>query len=145
MYSDHLLHYKNALTTAKSSYYSNLINTGTGNNIVLFSTVSHLLQPPKTLLPDISTDQCAAFLNFFSSKINIIHQHLASLCTSSNDPPWFITTGQSLISSLSNFTPVSEHIVSELIHTCQLDPLLTSLVKACLLSVTGQCSCIVKL
>lgn len=82
MYSDHLQHYKKALTTAKSAYYSNLINTGTGNSRVLFSTVSHLLQPPKTLPPDISTDQCTAFLDFFSSKINNIHQQLALSSTS---------------------------------------------------------------
>ena len=52
-----------------------------------------------------------------------------------------ITTGQPLISSLSDFTPVSEHTISELIHkakttTCQLDPLPTSLVKACLPSIS---------
>ncbi|KAM4521909.1 uncharacterized protein PAE49_001834 [Odontesthes bonariensis] len=141
MYSDHLHHYKDALTTAKSSYYSNLINTGTGNNRVLFSTVSRLLQPPKTLPPDISTDQCTAFLDFFNSKINTIHQQLASSCTSPKDPPWMITTGQPLISCLSDFTPASEHTISEYINkakttTCQLDPLPTSLVKACLPSIS---------
>lgn len=86
MYLDHLHHYKSALTTANSSYYSNLINTGTGNNGVLFSTVSHLLQPPKTLPPDISTNQCTDFLDFFSSMINTVHQQLSSAGTS-NGPP----------------------------------------------------------
>ena len=141
MYSDHLHHYKHALITAKTSYYSNLINTGTGNNRVLFSTVSHLIQSPKTLPPDISTDQCTAFLDFFNSKITTIHQQLASSCTSPNDPTWMITTGQPLISSLSDFTPVSELTISEFIRkakttTCQLDPLPTSLVKACLPSTS---------
>uniref|UniRef100_A0A8C5BDZ8 Reverse transcriptase domain-containing protein n=1 Tax=Gadus morhua TaxID=8049 RepID=A0A8C5BDZ8_GADMO len=141
MYSDHLHDYKNALTTAKTSYYSNLINTGTGNSRVLFSTVSHLLQPPKSLPPDISTTQCTAFLDFFSSKINTIHQQLASSRTPSDDPPWMITSGQPLISSLSDFTRVTEQTVSELIRkakttTCQLDPLPTSLVKACLPSIS---------
>lgn len=56
MYSDHLHHYKNALSTAKS-LYSNLINSGTGNNKALFSTINHLLQPPKTLSPDTYTNQ----------------------------------------------------------------------------------------
>ncbi|XP_059188467.1 uncharacterized protein LOC131971162 [Centropristis striata] len=111
------------------------------NNRVLFSTVSHLLQPPKTLPPEISTDQCTAFLDFFTSKINTIHQQLASSCTPSNDPPWMTTTGQPHISPLSDFTPVSEHTIVELIHkakttTCQLDPLPTSLVKACLPSIS---------
>ena len=52
-----------------------------------------------------------------------------------------ITTGQPLISSLSGFTPVSEHTISDLIRkakttTRQLDPLPTSLVKACLPSIS---------
>jgi hypothetical protein len=52
-----------------------------------------------------------------------------------------ITSGQPLISSLSDFTPVSEHTISELIRKakatiCQLDPLPTSLVKACLPSIS---------
>ena len=100
-----------------------------------------LIQAPKTFPPDTSTDQCTAFLDFFSSKINTIHQQLASSCTSSNNPTWMITTGQPLISSFSYFTPVSEHTISELIHranttTCQLDLLPTSLVKACLPSIS---------
>ncbi|CAL8272148.1 unnamed protein product [Boreogadus saida] len=64
---------------------------------------------------DISTTQCTAFLDFFSSKINTIHQQLASSRTPSDDPPWMITSGQPLISSLSDFTPVTEQTVSELI------------------------------
>ncbi|XP_059929989.1 cilia- and flagella-associated protein 36 isoform X1 [Gadus macrocephalus] len=52
-----------------------------------------------------------------------------------------ITSGQPLISSLSDFTPVTEQTVTELIRkakttTCQLDPLPTSLVKACLPSIS---------
>lgn len=136
MYSDHLHHYKNALTTAKSSYYSNLINTGKGNNRVLFSTVGHLLQPPKTLPPNISTNQCTAFLDFFSSKINTIQQ-LASVASGVH-LGW---TPLANFSSAPSQKPVSEHTVSQLIlkaktTTCQLDPLPTSLVKACLPSIS---------
>uniref|UniRef100_UPI003AAD7030 uncharacterized protein n=1 Tax=Centroberyx gerrardi TaxID=166262 RepID=UPI003AAD7030 len=141
IYAEHLRHYKNALSTAKSSYYSNLISTGKGNTRALFSTVSHLLQPPRTLPPNISSDHCTAFLQFFNTKINTIHLQLASSCTSPGDPPWMVTTGQPLISSLSNFTLATEHTISELIlkaksTTCQLDPLPTTLVKACLPSIS---------
>lgn len=52
-----------------------------------------------------------------------------------------IATGQPLISSLTDFIPATEHTISELIRkakttTCQLDPLPTSLVKACLPSIS---------
>ena len=136
LYKEHLCLYKNALTTAKSSYYSNLISSGKGNTRNLFSTVRHLLQPPTTLPTDISSDDCNDFLNFFTSKINTIHLQLAASSTSKDDPQWLSSTSHQLIPTLSNFSTATEFSITELIRkskptTCQLDPLPTALVKAC--------------
>ncbi len=49
MYTDHMLSYKNALLTAKSDYYSNIIEIDKGNTRSLFNTENIILRPPDTL------------------------------------------------------------------------------------------------
>ncbi|KAL7384922.1 hypothetical protein ABVT39_011588 [Epinephelus coioides] len=44
-YTDHLRQYKAALNTARSTYYSNLIHTGSNNQKAHFSTINKLLNP----------------------------------------------------------------------------------------------------
>ncbi|KAL7388227.1 hypothetical protein ABVT39_009504 [Epinephelus coioides] len=51
-YTDHLRQYKATLNTARSTYYSNLIHTGSNNQKALFSTFSnHPPHPPTLLTP----------------------------------------------------------------------------------------------
>lgn len=44
MYNDHILLYKNALSTSKNSYYANIFTAGEGNAKTLFSTVKKTTQ-----------------------------------------------------------------------------------------------------
>ncbi|KAF7641376.1 hypothetical protein LDENG_00283240, partial [Lucifuga dentata] len=137
MYSDHLTHYKNALNAAKSSYYSNIINSGQNNTRTLFSTVNKLLKPTETIASHITP---TAFLEYFTSKIANIHYHLSTSPSASKDSPLWNTLGLSLSTTLSTFKPTSVTHIAELISrskssTCSLDPLPTTLVKACLPSL----------
>ncbi|KAF7641100.1 hypothetical protein LDENG_00294130, partial [Lucifuga dentata] len=137
MYSDHLTHYKNALNAAKSSYYSNIINSGQNNTRTLFSTVNKLLKPTETIASHITP---TAFLEYFTSKIGNIHYHLSTSPSASNDSPLWNTLGPSPSTTLSTFKPASVTHIAKLISrskssTCSLDPLPTTLVKACLPSL----------
>lgn len=46
MYTEHVLHYKHMLNTAKNTYFANTISMGEGNTKRLFLTVKRLLKPP---------------------------------------------------------------------------------------------------
>lgn len=137
-YTDHLLQYKNALSTARTAYYSNIINAGKNNQRILFSTVNKLLQPPDTFPLTITQALCNSFLSFFQAKIDEIHQQLLS-SSYPPLPPW-INDPCEISSKLSEFIPVNEQTVIDIIHkskssSCLLDPLPTTLVKVCLPSL----------
>ncbi|KAL7394541.1 hypothetical protein ABVT39_027627 [Epinephelus coioides] len=60
-YTDHLLHYKNTLNTARSNYYSHLIHSGSNNPKTLFSTTnfSNLsTTPPHSSQSTSATHSC---------------------------------------------------------------------------------------
>ncbi len=136
MYAEHIQNYKNALFKAKSDYYSNIIGVSNGNSRLLFSMVNNFLRPPDSLPSDMySTDLCDRFMTFFESTVKNVHQQLLNStfhhdsCQSiSYAPPHSV---------FSTFTlPTASEIVG-LINTfksstCQLEPLPTPLVKACL-------------
>ncbi len=103
---------------------------------LVLSMVNNILRPPDSLPSDMySTDLCDRFMTFFESKVKNVHQQLLNntfhhdSCQSiSHAPPHSV---------FSTFTlPTTSEIVG-LINkskssTCQLDPLPTPLVKACL-------------
>lgn len=134
-YKEHVHRYKEALNTAKSSYYSSIISKGQSNPRTLFSTVHKILQPstPFPLTP--STDLCCEFLNFFGDKISTIYTDLQSLSspTLNDNPSPPIAPPQ----PLSSFSTITNETVRDLVTkakstTCLLDPMPTPLVKACL-------------
>ncbi len=76
MYDHHIRDYKDALSTAKTNYYANLINSGGGNTKILFSTMNNMLRPPDAFsLHSLSNTTCDAFMNCFSDKIETIHKN----------------------------------------------------------------------
>ncbi|KAI5086986.1 hypothetical protein C0J45_24459, partial [Silurus meridionalis] len=114
----------------KSDYYSN------GNSRSLFLVVNNILKPPDYLLSDMySTDLCDRFWTFFASKVENVHQQIL-IGTFHNDSSQFImhTPPHYVFSKFA--LPTASEIMSLIgkskSSTCQLDPLPTTLVKACL-------------
>uniref|UniRef100_UPI00358F88A5 uncharacterized protein n=1 Tax=Myxine glutinosa TaxID=7769 RepID=UPI00358F88A5 len=83
-YKDHIQHYKDALSRARSAYYSQIIHSGSGNPKALFSTINKLLSPLNTTTQSFTIDNCISFLSFFQRKIENIYN---SLTTAAPAPP----------------------------------------------------------
>lgn len=134
-YKEHVHTYKEALNTAKTSYYTSIISKGQNNPRTLFSTVHKILQPPTTFPLTPSTDLCCEFLQFFGNKISTLYSQLQSLSshTLKENPSQPIAPPQ----PLSSFFTITDETVHDLATkakstTCLLDPMPTPLVKACL-------------
>ena len=132
-YKDHLQQYKDALFHARTTYYSQLIHSGSGNPKTLFSTINKLLSPLDTTTQSFTVDKCSSFLKFFQSKIDNIY---SSLTTTTPALPQ-ATCPPLSCQPLSQFSPVSPTDLSDLLTgmktaTCTLDPIPSSFVKACL-------------
>ena len=149
-YRDHVRSYKQALTTAKTRYFSSLINNQQHHPRKLFSTINRLLRPPQSPQPSDAADLCSRFQDFFIAKVNTIHQQLLSsspATTQSHDdePPGIHQPWQDISTPaacppqhhLSCFAPLDNAQVTDLVSTakpssCHLDPMPSTLVKACL-------------
>ncbi|KAK5935994.1 hypothetical protein CgunFtcFv8_021300 [Champsocephalus gunnari] len=93
-YKDHLQQYKDALSHARTTYYSQLIHSGSGNPKTLFSTINKLLIPLDTTTQSFTVDKCSSFLTFFQSKIDNLQQlnHHHTSSPSSHLPPLILPT-----------------------------------------------------
>ncbi len=138
-FEDHVASYKEELSKTKTNYYSTLIGSQQKHPRALFTTINRLLRPPQANPPTTDTvDLCSKFFNFFMAKINTIHQNLQAPAPSPLTGP----QAQGSLPphpqcSFSSFAPVNVSQVSGLVlkakaSTCLLDPMPTSLVKACL-------------
>ncbi len=137
MYDHHIRDYKDALSTAKTNYYANLINSG--NTKILFSTMNNILRPPDAFsLHSHSNTTCDTFMNYFSDKIETIHKNLTpnnGACGS-----FFSLYDASILTAFSSFYLPTANEIAECVQkskstTCQLDPIPTHLVKFCLPSL----------
>uniref|UniRef100_A0A3P9HUM9 Reverse transcriptase domain-containing protein n=1 Tax=Oryzias latipes TaxID=8090 RepID=A0A3P9HUM9_ORYLA len=138
MYKNHIILYKDSIASAKTSYYSGLIHSNRHSSRTLYSLLSNITKPPDSLPNHLSSpDFCNALMSFFVSKISTIHQQLTSQAAVSGVD---IFTPPSVLTTFSRFSLPSVQTISDLItnskpSTCQLDPIPTSLVKSCLLSL----------
>ena len=138
MYHTHILLYKDTLSSAKSQYYAGLISAGVGNTRALFSVLNNTLRPPTSLPPHFySSDHCNSLMSFFNEKIHRIHQQLTAPNPCTPSPPVFHAPFSQVLSSfqLPSAADISDLIQKSKTSTCQLDPLPTSLVTACLPSL----------
>ncbi|KAJ4918789.1 hypothetical protein JOQ06_006552, partial [Pogonophryne albipinna] len=142
-YQDHVKAYKEALSLARSSYYSTLIGIQQSQPRMLFSTINRLLRPLDPHHPPGALDLCSKFLVFFRAKVDSIHQQL--LVPSPPPPPTPTAPQLQGITRpprccLSTFSPVDVIQIAKLVtkaktSTCSLDPMPTALVKAALSTI----------
>uniref|UniRef100_A0A3Q3MWV1 Reverse transcriptase domain-containing protein n=1 Tax=Labrus bergylta TaxID=56723 RepID=A0A3Q3MWV1_9LABR len=125
-YSDYLKQYMEALSAARSTYYSHLIHSGSSNPKALFSTINKLLKPSDNTSPSFTADKCNALTLFTAA---------STLSSSLPAFPRLITQ------PLSQFSPVSPNELSIITSSMKsstsiLDPIPSSLVKNCLPAIT---------
>lgn len=133
----HMCSYRDALTAARSSYFSSIINAPNSNARTLFSTVSKIIQPRRDTTCS-STQLANRFLQYFNDKIFNIYSSLkskppsATLSTGVGD--FLLPTSDNHFSSFSLIDPthVSKIIMASKHTTCSLDPLPTALCISCL-------------
>ncbi|KAM7389287.1 hypothetical protein PAMP_023273 [Pampus punctatissimus] len=77
-YKDHMLLYKSALNKACSLYYSGVEISGSYNPCTLFSTINKLLKPHNNISSSFTPEKCNNLISFFNSKIENIHNQLAT-------------------------------------------------------------------
>ncbi|CAM4727630.1 unnamed protein product [Leuciscus chuanchicus] len=138
-YKDHSHHYRSALTSARTAFYSGIIHSGSSNPRTLFATVNKLLKPIDNITHLFTMDKCNNFIDFFKYKIDSIHQELSVNISPSTDPqpvsslPFHIT-----LPSLSVITEtdLTNHFNKIHLTTCPLDPIPSALVKHCLPCLT---------
>ena len=139
-YKLHQQQYKEALNNARSSYYSSIIDSGRNNPKTLFSTINKLLQPMDTISNSFTTSKCNLFLTFFQTKIDTIHNQLTAASPTTLPDP-HSNPPRPPSHPLTSFSPITDSVLSSTVtsmksSTCALDPIPSSLVKACLPTLT---------
>ncbi|XP_030643580.1 condensin-2 complex subunit D3 [Chanos chanos] len=133
-YSDYLQQYKEALTTARSTYYSDLIHSGSNNPKALFSTINNLLKPTDNILKTFTVNNCNSFLSFFQTKIDTIYSNLTTslaLLSSQSASLQFATQPPSQFSSVS-LMELANIMAGMKSSNCILDPIPSNFIKDCL-------------
>ena len=143
-WKDSLLSYKHALSTARSSYFSTLIDENRNNPRHLFNTVARLTKKhvdPCVSIPFSSND----FMNFFDDKIIKIRESSSSTITHVGSAlpstPMDAESSEGRVAHLNSFALIdliefNTRVNSSKSSTCYLDPIPTKLLKE-LLPVIG--------
>ena len=138
-YKDHMDIYRSAINTARTTHYSGIIHSGSSNPRTLFATINKLLKPQDNISSTFTPEKCNTFALFFHSKIQSIHNQLAS--SSAITPDLEPALPPPPNHQLSAFSPITTADISKTISslkssTSPLDPLPSDLVKTCSTSLT---------
>ena len=110
-YKDHVRSYKEALSKAKTNYYTTLIGDQQNNPRMLFSTINRLLSPLDVPQLSGAPDLCFKFLDFFQEKVATIHQQLLASATTLPHTPLTQIADPPTVRlpqcSLSSFSPAA--------------------------------------
>ncbi|XP_075036592.1 uncharacterized protein LOC142098048 [Mixophyes fleayi] len=114
--------YRNALDTAKQTYFQSLIYAQASNPKRLFNTFNHLLNPPTPNPP--STISAQDLATYFKDKIDKIRLEMVSSSSTSHQLISFPLPSD----TLSSFDPTNEEEISTLFlssysTSCPLDPI----------------------
>ncbi len=132
-WKDHLGEYRTEIESARSVYFSQIIDNDQSNPRHLFHTINRLLKVNDGISLPVSNKLCNDFLNFFSSKIDNVYKliQVAPISSSTVCPSCFHGT------LFTTFSQIDSELLTREVSrmkatTCVLDPLPTSLFKSCL-------------
>lgn len=133
-WKDCLLNYRVAIETARSAYFSNIIDNNQSNPRKLFHTINSLLKADSVSSLTPSDWLCNEFLKSFSEKTNNIRTNIHTLQSAdlTVNTPRFLGT----LTPLSTFTLLQPEMLCNQVSsmkatTCILDPMPGSLFKSC--------------
>lgn len=135
------------LSQAKTPYYSSLTHQQQNHPRLVFSTINQLLHPINPPLFSGATDLCNKFLDFFQEKLTPfinsfwhLHINFRTAFPVAHLTPCYFSSFSSV-----NYSQVTKWVFQSTSSTCTLDPMQTTLVRACLpalcpLTVDINCS-----
>lgn len=140
MYREQHILVRKVIKQAKIMYYNNLIDKNSGNQAVLFKTVSGMLgRDREQSLPTGRPLQslCDDFAKFFAEKIHNIRFDLDQASSTINAPPALPSNNNGYKPGLSVLEPVGINELIDIIcksptKSCCLDPIPTWMVKECI-------------
>ena len=133
-------HVNNLIRYTKTVYYQEKFKNAVGQKEIFKLTYKLLNSKPQNLLPSCTSESILAnrFSNFFTEKINKIHDDLRHNVVNSNPlVPAVQTVIKNRLSCLTSFGQVSADVVIKVIQSmanksCLLDPIPTWLLNSCL-------------
>ena len=138
-WKDSLRTYRNALSNARATYYSSLIEDNKNNPKFLFSTIARLTESHTSVEPCIPVSlNSNDFLSYFNDKITIIRDKiyhlLPSIGTNSSSNKGAVEAAVISHICLDSFSPIDHYQLNLMISsskpsTCLLDPIPTRLLK----------------
>ncbi len=128
------LSYRKALKTARSDYFSSLLEENKHNPRYLFNTVAKLTKNKASTGVDISQQHSSIdFLKYFTSKIDTIRDHIATMQPSATVSHQIVQY-RSPEEQFHSFSIIGEEELYKLVKlakptTCMLDPIPSKLIK----------------
>ncbi len=127
------LSYRKALKTARSDYFSSLLEENKHNSRYLFITVAKLIKNKTSTGVDISQQHSSNdFMNYFTSKINTIRDQTVTMLPAAVSHQ--IVHYRSHEEQFHSFSTIGEEELYKLVKsakptTCMLDPIPSKLLK----------------
>ncbi len=127
------LSYRKALKTARSDYFSSLLEENKHNPRYLFNTVAKLTKNKASTGVDISQQHSNDFMNYFTSKIDTIRDQIVTMQPSATVSHQIVHY-RSPEEQFHSFSIIGEEELYKLVKsskptTCMLDPIPSKLLK----------------
>ncbi|KAK7925857.1 hypothetical protein WMY93_008167 [Mugilogobius chulae] len=139
-----LSNYQTAVREAKCQYLSNIVTNSSNNPRVLFNTIQSVINPPGSVLKNVTNSTCEMFLKYFVEKVALVKTNIIMNANVVFDGP--LTPS----AVFEVFEPVTMSLLSEIIQgmrptNCPLDIVPSKVIKQafdavgpCLLSLMNS-------